>query len=174
MERPPPHSQDSGAVLKNLVWSSSSLRGEQVQGQKSLSSYLQSAPLLAGRPVVGKNEKEEEGYKQWIYSSRHLFQVLHCFVTTFLNSPTHQRPLSTTLATVFRALPVRMSSVLPGFSNENFCLTVRWKSSKDGLESLDRWYERCHCRSLKHAAGFLSHGTQYCTSKVEKDHVTTV
>lgn len=73
-------------------------------------SYLQSAPLLVGRPVVGKIEKEEEGYKQWSYSTRHLFRVLNCFVGTFLNSPTYQPPLSSTLATVFGALSARICS----------------------------------------------------------------
>lgn len=66
---------------------------------KSLCSYLQSAPLLVGQPVVGKKE-EEKCYKQTTYSTRQLFQKPNCCVTTF-HSPHPRAPHSSTLDTLF-------------------------------------------------------------------------
>lgn len=40
------------------------MRGSKGEGKKPLCSYLQSAPLLVGQPVVGEKKKKEGGYKQ--------------------------------------------------------------------------------------------------------------
>lgn len=67
-------------------------------------SYLQSAPLLVGQPVVGKIEKEE-GYKQWSDSIKELIPSPKLFCHYIPQQPhTHEPPRSSTLATVFRAL----------------------------------------------------------------------
>lgn len=79
------------------------------KGAKILCSYLQSAPLLVGQPVVRKKRGRGGGQTNKLLN-RQLFQIPNSFVITSHIIPTHQPDIST-LRTVFRGLSISALSL---------------------------------------------------------------